>query len=62
MYILKVYSTCYTWDKTQMLKKILLHRMNGTKNALVFLSRAPAHQFSFEFVILIWAEAQGSSL
>ena len=36
------------WDKTQMLKKIPSDKINGTKNALFFLSRAPTHH-SFTF-------------
>ena len=36
------------WDKTQMLKKFLSDKINGTKNALFFLSRAPTHH-SFTF-------------
>ena len=32
------------WDKTQMLKKFPSDKINGTKNALFFLSRAPTHQ------------------
>ena len=31
------------WDKTQMLKKNPSDKMNGTKNVLFFLSRAPTH-------------------
>ena len=36
------------WDKTQMLKKFPSDKINGTKNALFFLSRAPTHH-SFTF-------------
>ena len=36
------------WDKTQMLKKFPFDKINGTKNALFFLSRNPAHH-SFTF-------------
>ena len=36
------------WDKTQMLKKIPFDKINGTKNALFFLLRAPTNQ-SFTF-------------
>ena len=36
------------WGKTQMLKKIFADKINGTKNALLFLSRAPIHN-SFTF-------------
>ena len=36
------------WDKTQMLKKIPLDKINVIKNALFFLSRAPTHH-SFTF-------------
>ena len=40
MYILKV---SIHWDKTQMLKKFPLNKINGTKNALFFLWWAPTH-------------------
>ena len=36
------------WDRTQMLKKFSSDKMNGTKNALILLSRAPTHH-SFTF-------------
>ena len=36
------------WDKTQILKKFPSDKINGTKNALFFLSRAPTHH-SFTF-------------
>ena len=36
------------WDKTKMLKKFPSDKINGTKNALFFLSRAPTHH-SFTF-------------
>ena len=36
------------WDKTQMLKKIPLHKINNRKNALFFLLRSPTHH-SFVF-------------
>ena len=36
------------WDKTQMLKKFLSDKINGTKNALFFLWQAPTHS-SFTF-------------
>ena len=45
-----------------MLKIFPLDKINVTKNALFFLSRAPTHQFYFQFAILIRAKAQGSSL
>ena len=36
-----------------MLKKIPSHKTNGTKNALLFLSRAPTHHsFTFNFRFL----------
>ena len=51
------------WDKTKMLKNVLSDKISGTKNALFFLSRvATNHSFTFNFAILIWDEAQGSSL
>ena len=37
------------WDKTQMLKEFSLDKINVTKNALFFLSQAPAHH-SFSLV------------
>ena len=38
------------WDKTQMLKKIPLDKINGTKNDFVFLLRSPTHHsFAFYF-------------
>ena len=41
------------WDKTQMLKKIPSDKINGTKNALFFLSRAPSHHnFNFNLQFL----------
>ena len=53
MHILKVYSVHYSflghsvhWDKTQMLKKFPSDKINGTKNALFFLSRIPTHHSS----------------
>ena len=36
------------WNKTQMLKRFPSDKINGTKNALFFLSRAPTHH-SFTF-------------
>ena len=36
------------WDKTQMLKKIPLDKINSTKNTLFFLLQAPIHH-SFTF-------------
>ena len=36
------------WDKTQMLKKFPSEKVSGTKNAMLFLSRAPTrHNFTF---------------
>ena len=41
------------WDKTQMLKKFPSDKINGTKNALFFLSRAPTyHSFTFNLRFL----------
>ena len=50
IYILKVYFMHYIihWGKTQMSKKIPSDKMNVTKNAVFFLSRAPTHR-SFTF-------------
>ena len=40
-------------DKTKMLKKIPSDKINGTKNTLFFLSRAPTHySFTFNFRFL----------
>ena len=36
------------WDKTKVLKKFASDKINGTKNALFFLLRAPTHH-SFTF-------------
>ena len=35
-----------------MLKKFLSGKINGTKNALIFLSRAPTHSFPFNLRFL----------
>ena len=40
-------------DKTKMLKNLSLDEMNVRKNALFFLSRAPAHH-SFAFNSRFW--------
>ena len=41
------------WDETQMLKKIPSNKINGTKNALFFLSQAPTHHgFTFNLRFL----------
>ena len=42
MFLKCIYYTMH-WDKTQMLKKFSLVKINGTNNALFFLSRAPTH-------------------
>ena len=42
-----VFNTLYI-DRTKILKKLLSDKINGTKNALIFLSRAPTHH-SFTF-------------
>ena len=40
-------------DKTQILKKFPSNKINGTKNALSFLWRAPTHHsFTFNFLFL----------
>ena len=40
-------------DKTQILKKFLLRKINGTKSVLFLLSRAPTHHnFTFELQFL----------
>ena len=46
------------WDKTQMLKKFPSDKINGTKNALFFLSRAPTHHsftFNLRFLYISWS-------
>ena len=55
----KAYILCkfiqYTihWDKRQMLKDFSLDKINGTKNTLLFLSRAPTyHSFTFNLRFL----------
>ena len=45
------------WNKTQMLKKFISDKMNGTRNALFFLSRAPTHH-SFTFNLRFLHELQ----
>ena len=41
------------WDKKQMLKTFPLDKINGTKNSLVLLSRAPTyHSFTFNLQFL----------
>ena len=41
------------WDKTQMLQKFPSDKINGTKNALFFLSQAPSHHsFIFNYPFL----------
>ena len=49
------------WDKTQNLKKFLTDKINGTKNALFFLSRAPTYQ-SFTFNLRFLYELRFVSL
>ena len=53
MYILQVHSIYC--DKTQILKKFPLDKVNGTKNAIFFLSQAPAHH-SFTFNLRFFYE------
>ena len=50
--VYEVKSIQYTihWDKTQMLKKFLLDKINVAKNAFFFLSWAATHR-SFTFII-----------
>ena len=62
VYILKVYSITIHWDKTQMLKKLSSDKINLTKKAVFFLSRVAAHHSLLLIQIIIWAEAQASSL
>ena len=54
MYVLKVYSIYYTLRYNTTVKKDLtLDKMNGSKNALIFLLRAPTnHSFSFNLEFL----------
>ena len=41
------------WDKTKILQKFPSDKLNGTKNALFFLSRAPTnHTFTFNCLFL----------
>ena len=40
------------WDKTQLLKKFPSEKINCTKNALFFLSRAPTHH---NFTFMSWS-------
>ena len=49
--------------KKQMLKKFPSDKINVTKNALIFLSRAPTHpSFTFKLQFLYELKAQGLSL
>ena len=48
MYILKVYSILYTFRYNTNVKKIPSDKINSTKKAHFFLSRAPTHH-SFTF-------------
>ena len=48
MYILKVYSIHYTLRQITNVKQFPSDKVNGTKNALFFLSQAPSHH-SFTF-------------
>ena len=43
------------WDKTQILKIFPSDKINGTKNSIFFLSRAPTHH-SFTFHLRFWYE------
>ena len=53
MYILKVIQYITHCDKTQILKTFPSDKINGPKNALIFLSRAPAHHsFTFNLRLL----------
>ena len=54
MYVLKVYSIYYTLRyNTTVKKNLTLDKMNGSKNALIFLLRAPTnHSFSFNLEFL----------
>ena len=54
MYVLKVYSIYYTLRyNTTVKKNLTLDKMNGSKNALIFLLRAPTnHSFSFNLGFL----------
>ena len=48
------------WDKTRMLKNILLDKINGTKDALFFLSPALTHQ-SFTFNLRFFYELKDTT-
>ena len=50
------------WGKTQILKKLPSDKINGTKICLLYFASSNSSQFYSWFVILIFAEAQGSSL
>ena len=53
MYTLKVYSIHYTLRENANLKKVPSDKINGTKNAHFFLSRAPTHHsFTFDLRFL----------
>ena len=48
----KFVQSIINWDKTQMLKKFSLDKINVYKNALFFILRAPTHKFSFNLQFL----------
>ena len=49
-------------DKTQFFRKFPSGKTNNIKNTFLLTTAQKTVQFYFQFVILIWAEAQGSSL
>ena len=49
------------WDRTQILKKFSSDKINGTKNVLFFLSRAPT-QHSFTFNLRFFSESKDKVL
>ena len=63
MHILEVYSIHCTLRSNTNVKKIPMKKINVTKNALLFLSRAPTHHsFTLNLRFLYELEAQGSFL
>ena len=60
MHILKVYLYFTHWEKTDMVKKFPLDKINSTKNALFFLSRAAnSHSFAFDLRFLYELKDKG---
>ena len=58
MYILKVYSIHYNWDKTEILKKSHFGQNKRWKKCRLFLLQAPTHHsftFNIQFSYMSWS-------